>query len=79
MRKEKPLWQECKLMTQRAMHAEQDDMRHAENAGLTSRMPENSFEEMLNAIWDSLRDLASYKDKENSNMRKMIMILSWAS
>jgi hypothetical protein len=54
-------------------------MRHAENAGLTSRMPENSFEDMLNAIWDSLRDLASYKDKEDSNMRKMIMILSCAS
>ena len=38
---------------------EQDDMTHAELAGLTSRKPKTMFEEMLVAIGDSLSDLAS--------------------
>jgi hypothetical protein len=38
---------------------EQDDMTQAEIAGLTSREPEKTFEEMLVVIGDSLSDLAS--------------------
>jgi hypothetical protein len=43
---------------------DQDDMTHAELAGLTSRQPEKMFEEMLVAIGDSLSDLASSDDGE---------------
>jgi hypothetical protein len=38
---------------------EQDNMTHAEIAGLTSTEPHKTFEEMLVAIGDSLSDLAS--------------------
>jgi hypothetical protein len=48
-----------------AVQQEQDNMAHAEIAGLTSREPEKTFEEMLVAIRDSLSDLASSKDREN--------------
>jgi len=41
---------------------EQEDMTHAEIAGLTSREPVKTFEEMLVAIGDSLSDLASSED-----------------
>jgi len=44
---------------------EQDDMTQAEIAGLTSRVPEKTFEEMLVAIRDSLSDLASSDDGED--------------
>jgi len=40
-------------------------MTHAEIAGLTSREPEQTFEKMLVAIGDSLRDLASSDDGED--------------
>jgi hypothetical protein len=42
-----------------AVQQEQDDMAHAEIAGLTSREPEKPFEEMIAAVGDSLSDLAS--------------------
>jgi len=48
-----------------AVQQEQDDMTHAEIAGLTSRKPEKTFEEMLVAIGDSLSDLASCNDGED--------------
>jgi len=48
-----------------AVQQEQDDMTHAELAGLTSRKPEKTFEEMLVAIRDSLSDLASSDDGED--------------
>jgi hypothetical protein len=48
-----------------AVQQEQDDMRQAEIAGLTSREPEKTFEEMLVAIGDSLSDLASSDDGED--------------
>jgi hypothetical protein len=48
-----------------AVQQEQDDMTHAEIAGLTSREPEKTFEEMLVAIGYSLSDLASSDDGEN--------------
>jgi len=38
---------------------EQEDMENARNMGLTTRKPERTFEEMVNAIRDSLSDLAS--------------------
>jgi len=40
-------------------------MTHAEITGLTSREPEQTFEKMLVAIGDSLRDLASSDDGED--------------
>jgi hypothetical protein len=40
-------------------------MPHADIAGLTSREPEKTFEEMLVAIGDSLSDLASSNDGED--------------
>jgi len=48
-----------------AVQQEQDDMTHAEFAGLMSREPEQTFEEMLVAIGDSLSDLASSDDGED--------------
>ena len=44
--------------TETAINQEQEDMRNPEKAGLTTRKPETTFEEMLNAIGDSLRELA---------------------
>jgi hypothetical protein len=44
---------------------EQDDMRHAETAGLRSREPEKTFEDMLVAIGDNLSDLVSSEDGED--------------
>jgi len=48
-----------------AVQQEQDDMTHAEIAGLTSSEPETTFEEMLVAIGDRLSDLASSDDGED--------------
>jgi len=50
---------------ERAIKQKQDDMRNAEKAGLTTTKPEITFEEMLNAIRDGLRDLASSDDGED--------------
>jgi len=49
-----------------AVQQEQDNMMHPEIAGLTSREPEKTFEEMLVAIGDSLSDLASSHDGEDA-------------
>jgi len=43
----------------------QDDMRNADKAGLTTTKPETTFEEILNAIGDSLSDFASSDDGED--------------
>ena len=40
-------------------------MRNAERAELTTTKPESTFEEMLNAISDSLSDLASCDSEED--------------
>jgi len=48
-----------------AIKQEQDDMRNAEKAGLITTKPETTFEEMLNAIGDSLSDLASSDNGED--------------
>jgi len=48
-----------------AIQQEQDDMRNAEKAGLTTTKPETKFEEMFNAIDDSLSDHASSDDGED--------------
>jgi len=48
-----------------AAQQKQDDMMHAEIAGLTSWEPEKPFVEMLVAIGDSLSDLASSDDGED--------------
>ena len=48
-----------------AVQQEQDDMVHTEIAGLTSREPKKTFEEMMAAIGDSLSDVASSEDGED--------------
>ena len=48
-----------------AMKQVQEEMRNAENAGLTTTKPEPTFEEMLNAIGDSLSDLARFEYGED--------------
>jgi len=48
-----------------AVQQEQDNRTHAELAGLTSRKPKQTFEEMLIAIGDSLSNLASANDGED--------------
>jgi hypothetical protein len=48
-----------------AVQQEQDDMMHAELAGLKSRQPEKEFAEKLVAIRDSLSDLASSDNVEH--------------
>ena len=51
--------------TQTTIQPVQDDMRNAEKAGLTTTKPETTFEEMLNAIRDSLSVLPSSDDEED--------------
>jgi len=41
-------------------------MSNVEKAGLTTREPEKTFEEMLNTIRDSLSNLASSADEEDA-------------
>jgi len=48
-----------------AINQAQEEMRNAENTGFTTTKPEPTFEEMLNAIRDSLSDLASSDDGED--------------
>jgi len=49
-----------------AIEPKQEDMSNVEMAGLTTREPEKPFEEMLNAIGDSLSDLASSDNEEDA-------------
>jgi len=51
--------------TETAIMQEQEDMSNVEKAGFTTRKPRTTFEEMLNAIGDSLGDLASSDDEED--------------
>jgi len=44
---------------------EQEDMRNAENVRSTTRKPEKIFEEIVNAVRDSLSNLASSDDEED--------------
>ena len=53
--------------TETAIKQEQEDMRNAEKAGLTLRKHDKPFEEMLNAMGDSLSDLASSDDVEDGD------------
>jgi len=50
-----------------AIKQEQDDMKNAENTGLTTTKPETTFEEMSNNIGDSLSNLAWFKDAEDGD------------
>jgi hypothetical protein len=50
---------------EKAVQQEQDDLTHAEIAGLTAWEPEMTFEEMLVTIGDCLSDLPSYDDGED--------------
>ena len=51
--------------TEISIEQEQEDMRNAEKAVLTTTKPETTFAQMLNAIGDSLSDLASPNDGED--------------
>jgi len=48
-----------------AINQAQEEMRNAENVGLTTTKPETTFEEMLDAIGDCLSHLASSGDGED--------------
>jgi hypothetical protein len=48
-----------------AIQQKQEDMSNVEIEELTTREPERTFHNMLNVIGDSLRDLASFDDKED--------------
>jgi len=48
-----------------AIMQELKDMTTAETAGVTTRKPETMFEQMINAIGDSLSDLASSDDEQD--------------
>jgi hypothetical protein len=48
-----------------AMMQEQEHMENVEKGRSTTTKPEIMFEEMLNAIGDSLSDLASSEDEED--------------
>jgi len=48
-----------------AVQQELEDMKYAEIAGLTTREPKRTFQEMLVAIGDSLSDLSSSDDGED--------------
>ena len=48
-----------------AIEQEQDHMRNAEQAGWTTTKSKSTFEETLNAIRDSLSDLASSNGAED--------------
>ena len=50
---------------EKAIKQEQEGMRNAGNTGLTTTKPETTFEEMLNAMGDSLSDFASSDDRED--------------
>jgi len=47
-----------------AVHHELEEMRKAENAGLTNKEPEKTFQEMMVSIGDSVNHLASSDDGE---------------
>jgi len=57
--------------TEAEVQQERDDVTNDGIAGLTSREPEKTFEEMLVAIGDSLSHLASSDDGEMGNIRMM--------
>ena len=48
-----------------AIKQEQDDMRHAEMAGLRTTKPETIFDGKLNSIGDSLSNLTSSNEEQN--------------
>ena len=50
-----------------AIKQEQEDMRIAESGVLTFREPGQTFEEMMDAIGESLSDLASSEDEEDGD------------
>jgi len=50
-----------------AIKQKQEDMSKVEKVGLTTREPEKTFEEMLKAIGDSLRNLASSDDEDDAD------------
>jgi len=53
--------------TEAAAQREQEDMKKAENAGLTNRELEQTVQEMMVGIGDSLSDLSSYDIGEDGD------------
>jgi len=52
--------------TETAIKQKQEDMSNVEKAGLSTREPKKTFEKMLNAIGDSLSNLASSDNEEDA-------------
>jgi len=52
--------------TETAIKQKQENMSNVEKAGLTTREPEKTFEKMLNAIGDSLSNLASSENEDDA-------------
>jgi len=50
-----------------AIKHEQEDMRNADESGLTTRKPEKTYDEMVNGIGDSLSNLASSDNEEDGD------------
>jgi len=50
-----------------AVQRVQEHMKHAEITGLTNKVPEKTFEEMMVAVRDGLSDLASSDDGEDGD------------
>jgi len=48
-----------------AIMQEQEAMSTAENVGVTTRMPDQTFEDMLNALGDSVSDLACSDNEQD--------------
>jgi len=61
-----------------AIRRELDDMRNAGMVGSTSKQVVKTFEEMTNAIGDSLSDLQGLTKRRMGIMRLMMKLLSWA-
>jgi len=56
---------ECVEDAEAVVQQKQEDMKNAENARLTKREPEKTFQKMMVAIGDSLSDLASPEDGQD--------------
>jgi len=67
MWRERPLWQESEMRTQRrAGKKQQEDIEGTECGRLTAREPGQIFEGMLDVIGDRLSDAASSDDEEDA-------------
>jgi len=79
MLREKPLWKDSQLKTQwQRLSRSRKIFWKAENEGLPTWEPKNTYQEMFNNIGVSLSDFASSNNDEDIQMR-MMQIQCWAS